>query len=80
MLANGKHCLNPKPFFLNYVILSKDNMIIIIYNIYMNVNITGIYDNTVIVDSNLYDGIRLLQTDLSSIRDTLLGMVEGLPN
>ena len=27
----------------------------------MNVNITGIYDNTVIVDSNLFDDVRLLQ-------------------
>ena len=45
----------------------------------MNVNITGIYDNTVIVDSNLFDDVRLLQTGLSSLNDTLLNVVEGLP-
>jgi hypothetical protein len=28
----------------------------------MNVNITGIYDNTVIVDNNLFEDVRLLQT------------------
>ena len=44
----------------------------------MNVNITGIYDNTVIVDSNLFDDVRLLQTGLSSLSDTL-SVVEGLP-
>ncbi len=27
----------------------------------MNVNITGIYDNTVIVDNNLFEDVRLLQ-------------------
>ena len=27
----------------------------------MNVNITGIYDNTVIVDTNLFEDVRLLQ-------------------
>jgi hypothetical protein len=45
----------------------------------MNVNITGIYDNTVIVDSNLFDDVRLLQTGLSSLNDTFIGVVEGLP-
>jgi len=45
----------------------------------MNVNITGIYDNTVIVDSNLFDDVRLLQTGLSSLSDTLFNVVEGLP-
>ena len=45
----------------------------------MNVNITGIYDNTVIVDSNLFDDVRLLQTGLSSLNDTLYSVVEGLP-
>ncbi len=39
----------------------------------MNVNITGIYDNTVIVDSNLFDA------GLSSLSDTLFSVVEGLP-
>ena len=34
----------------------------------MNVNITGIYDNTVIVDSNLFDDVKLLQIGLSSLR------------
>ena len=45
----------------------------------MNVNITGIYDNTVIVDSNLFDDVKLLQTGLSSLNDTLFSVVEGLP-
>jgi hypothetical protein len=45
----------------------------------MNVNITGIYDNTVVVDSNLFDDVRLLQTGLSSLSDTLFNVVEGLP-
>ena len=46
----------------------------------MNVNITGIYDNTVIVDSNLFEDVKLLQTGLSSLGDTLYNVVEGLPN
>ncbi len=45
----------------------------------MNVNVTGIYDNTVIVDSNLFVDIRLLQTGVSSLSDTLFNVVEGLP-
>jgi hypothetical protein len=45
----------------------------------MNVNITGIYDNTVIVDTNLFEDVRLLQTGLSSLSDTLFNVVEGLP-
>jgi len=45
----------------------------------MNVNITGIYDNTVIVDTNLFEDVRLLQTGLSSLNDTLYNVVEGLP-
>ncbi len=45
----------------------------------MNVNITGIYDNTVIVDSNLFEDVRLLQTGLSTLSDTLFDVVEGLP-
>ena len=28
----------------------------------MNVNITGVYDNTLIVDSNLFEDVELLQT------------------
>ncbi len=39
----------------------------------MNFNITGIYDNTVIlviVDTNLFDDVRLLQTGLSLLSDT----------
>ena len=43
------------------------------------VNITGIYDNTVIVDTNLFEDVRLLQTGLSSLSDTLFDVVEGLP-
>ncbi len=44
----------------------------LIYKIYiMNVNISGIYDNTVIVDSILFEDIRLLQTGLSSLSDDL---------
>ena len=46
----------------------------------MNVNITGIYDNTVIVDNNLFEDVRVLQTGLSSLSDTLFNVVEGLPN
>ncbi len=46
----------------------------------MNVNITGIHDNTVIVDTNLFEDVRLLQTSLSSLSDTLFNVVEGLPN
>jgi hypothetical protein len=38
----------------------------------MNVNITAIYDNTVIVDTNLFEDVRLLQTGLSSLSDTYL--------
>ena len=45
----------------------------------MNVNITGIYDNTVIVDNNLFEDVRLLQTGLTSLSDTLFNVVEGLP-
>jgi hypothetical protein len=45
----------------------------------MNVNITGIYDNTVIVDSNSFNDVRWLQTGLSSLSDTLFSVVEGLP-
>jgi hypothetical protein len=46
----------------------------------MNVNITGVYDNTVKVDTNLFEDVRLLQTGLSSLSDTLFNVVEGLPN
>ena len=46
----------------------------------MNVNITGIYDKTVIVDSNLFEDVRLLQTGLSSLSDTLFSVVQGLPH
>jgi len=45
----------------------------------MNVNITGLYDNTIIVDNNLFEDVRLLQTGLSSLNDTLFNVVEGLP-
>ncbi len=41
---------------------------------------TGIYDKTVIVDTNLFEDIRLLQTGLSSLSDTLFNVVEGQPN
>ena len=46
----------------------------------MNVNITDIYDNTVIVDSNLFEDVKLLQTGLSTLSDTLFNVVETLPN
>jgi hypothetical protein len=46
----------------------------------MNVNITYIYDNTVIVDNNLFEDVRLLKTGLSSLSDTLFNVVEGPPN
>ncbi len=39
----------------------------------MNVNITGIYDDNYLKD------LQLLQTGLSSLRDTLFNVVEGLP-
>ncbi len=45
----------------------------------MNVNITGIHDNTVIVDTNLFEDILLLQTGLSSLSDTLFDVVQRLP-
>ncbi len=44
----------------------------------MNANVTGAYDNTVIVDSNLFDDVGLLQTGSSSLSDTLFNVVEGL--
>jgi hypothetical protein len=43
----------------------------------MNVNITGIYDNTVRVDNNLFENIRLLQTGLSSLSDTYLMLLRA---
>ena len=46
----------------------------------MNVNITGIYDNTLIVDTNLFEDVRLLQTGLSSLNETLFNVVGGLPS
>jgi hypothetical protein len=45
----------------------------------MNVNITGILDNTVIVNSNLFDDVKLPHTGLSSLSNTLFSAVEGLP-
>ncbi len=45
----------------------------------MNVNIPGIYDNTVIVYNNLFEDVWLLQTGLSSLSDTLFNVTEGLP-
>jgi hypothetical protein len=42
----------------------------------MNVYITGIFDNTVIVDNNLFENARLSQTGLSSLSDTLFNVVE----
>jgi hypothetical protein len=35
--------------------------------------------NNVIVDSNLFDDVKLLQTGLSCLNDTLFNVVEGLP-
>ncbi len=46
----------------------------------MNVYITGMYGNTVIVDNNLFDDVRLLQTGVSSLSDTIFNVVEDLPN
>ncbi len=40
----------------------------------MNVNITGIYDNTVIVDYNLYEDV--IQTGLFFVSDTSFNVVE----
>ncbi len=45
----------------------------------MNINRIGIFDNTVIVDSNLFDDVNLLQTGLSALSDTFFSVVEGLP-
>ena len=45
----------------------------------MKFNITGIYDNTVIVDTNLFKDVRLLLTGLSSLSDTLFNVVEVYP-
>ncbi len=46
----------------------------------MNINLTGIYDNTVIVDNVLFEDVRLLQTGLSSLSDILFNVAEGLPD
>ena len=40
----------------------------------MNVNITGVYDYTLIVDSNLFEDVKLLQTGLSSLSDDLFNI------
>jgi hypothetical protein len=45
----------------------------------MNVYVTGMYDNTVIVENNLFEGVRLLQTGLSSSSDGSFHVVESLP-
>jgi hypothetical protein len=44
----------------------------------MNVNINGIYDNSVIVDNNSFEDVLLLQTGLFFVSDTLFNVVEGL--
>jgi hypothetical protein len=44
-----------------------------------NVDMTGIYDNTARVYSNLFDDVKLLQTGLSSLSDSLFNVVERLP-
>ncbi len=41
-----------------------------------NFNIPGIYDFVVIVDKELFEDVRLLQTRLSSLSDTLFHIVE----
>jgi hypothetical protein len=43
----------------------------------MNINITGIYDNTVKVDTNLFEDVRPLQTGLSSLSNTLFMESKG---
>ncbi len=45
----------------------------------MNVNITGIYENTVKVDNNLVEDVQLLQTGLSSLSHTLLMLFRVYP-
>ncbi len=45
----------------------------------MNVIIKGIYDNTVVVDTNLFEVVRLLKMGWSSLRDTLFDEVQRLP-
>jgi hypothetical protein len=62
----------------SYQDIKKFNILSKLY--IMNVNITGIHDNTVIVDNYLFENVRLLQTGLSSLSDTLFNAVEGLPN
>ncbi len=37
------------------------------------------YNNTVLVDNNLFEDVLLLQTGLPSLSDTLFNVVEGLP-
>ncbi len=39
----------------------------------------GIYDKAVIVDNNLFEDVRLLQTGVSSLSDSSFNVVEGLP-
>jgi len=41
----------------------------------MNVDITGIYDNTVIVDTNLFEDVRLLQMKIKKYILVLLVIV-----
>jgi hypothetical protein len=50
-------------------------------NVEFLIDFWGLRDpsNTVIVDSNLFDDVRLLQTGISSSNDTLFNVVEGLP-
>ncbi len=45
----------------------------------MDVNTTGIYENTVIVGANLFEDVRLLQTGLQYLIDYLFDEVQGLP-
>ncbi len=45
----------------------------------MDVHIAGVNENTMILDNNLFEDVRLLQTGVSSLSDTLFKVVKGLP-
>ncbi len=45
----------------------------------MNVIITGSFDNTVVVDTDLFEDVKLLQTGLSSWSDNFFNLVEEHP-
>ena len=46
----------------------------------MNISIFGVYDNTVIVDSNLFEDAKVLQNGLSNLNYNFLNVIESLAN